>query len=159
MIGNSILKSTIIKTEIEILVKYTCRMPLITISPALYVIVFFITLIIGLIIDGFAIKLSVSMVTGKKIHLSRGMLVSLVSIIIFAILFVIFSLFTPVVGFIVALLGMIYVIKNMVRTTWLGGLGIAIVAWLILVVIYAIIFFIFGQFAGLSMHFGHNFML
>jgi hypothetical protein len=134
-------------------------MPIITISPALYVIVFFITLIIGLIIDGFAIKLSVSLVTGKKIHLSRGMLVSLVSIIIFAILFVIFSLFTPVVGFIVALLGMIYVIKNMVRTTWLGGFGIAIVAWIILVVMYAIIFFVFGQFAALSMHFTHNFML
>ncbi len=134
-------------------------MPIITISPALYVIVFFITLIIGLIIDGFAIKLSVSLVAGKKIHLSRGMLVSLVSIIIFAILFVIFSLFTPVVGFIVALLGMIYVIKNMVRTTWLGGFGIAIVAWIILVVMYAIIFFVFGQFAALSMHFTHNFML
>ena len=134
-------------------------MPIITISPALYVIVFFITLIIGLIIDGFAIKLSVSLVTGKKIHLSRGMLVSLVSIIIFAMLFVIFSLFTPVVGFIVALLGMIYVIKNMVRTTWLGGFGIAIVAWIILVVMYAIIFFVFGQFAALSMHFTHNFML
>ena len=134
-------------------------MPIITISPALYVIVFFITLIIGLIIDGFAIKLSVSLVTGKKIHLSRGMLVSLVSILIFAMLFVIFSLFTPVVGFIVALLGMIYVIKNMVRTTWLGGFGIAIVAWIILVVMYAIIFFVFGQFAALSMHFTHNFML
>ncbi|MCL4438051.1 MAG: hypothetical protein M1616_01615 [Candidatus Thermoplasmatota archaeon] len=132
-------------------------MPLITIAPALYAVVFLIALIIGLVIDGFAIKLAVSVVTGKNIHLSRGMFVSLVSIIIFAILFVIFSIFTPVVGFIVALLGMIYVIKNMVRTSWLGGFGIAIVAWIILVVIYAILSFLFGEFALAGMHFSHYF--
>ncbi|MCL5803366.1 MAG: hypothetical protein ACYCPR_03405 [Thermoplasmataceae archaeon] len=101
------------------------------------------TLLISWIIDGFVIKLSTSVVVSKKISLGRGMAIALLSIIAFAILFLIFSILTPVVGFIVGLLGMIYVIKSMVGTGWISGFLIAIIAWIILVVIYFILSFIF----------------
>ena len=94
------------------------------------------TLLISWIIDGFVIKLSTSVVVSKKISLGRGMAIALLSIIAFAILFLIFSILTPVVGFIVGLLGMIYVIKSMVGTGWISGFLIAIIAWIFIEAIY-----------------------
>jgi len=99
----------------------------------------FLTLLISWIIDGFVIKISTSAVVSKKISLGKGMVIALFSIIAFAVLFLIFSLLTPIVGFIVGLLGMIYVIKSMVKTGWITGFLIAIIAWIILVIIYFII--------------------
>ena len=122
-------------------------MPIITLTPFIYAAVFFISLIIGWMIDGFAVRVATRFVTGKRISLSRGMLVALVSIVVFAILFIIFSIFTPIVGLIVALIGMIYVVKRLVYTSWFGGFGVALVAWIILVIIYAIIAFLFGGIA------------
>lgn len=99
----------------------------------------FLSLLISWIIDGFVIKISTSAVVSKKISLGRGMVIALFSIIAFAVLFLIFSLLTPIVGFIVGLLGMIYVIKSMVKTGWISGFLIAIIAWIILVIIYFVI--------------------
>ena len=98
-----------------------------------------LTLLISWIIDGFVIKIATSAVISKKISVGRGMVIALFSIIAFAILFLIFSIFTPIIGFIVGLLGMIYVVKSMVRTGWVNGFLIAIIAWILLVIIYFII--------------------
>ena len=98
-----------------------------------------LTLLISWIIDGFVIKISTSAVISKKISIGRGMVIALFSIIAFAILFLIFSIFTPIIGFIVGLLGMIYVVKSMVRTGWVNGFLIAIIAWILLVIIYFVI--------------------
>ncbi len=98
-----------------------------------------LTLLISWIIDGFVIKIATSAVISKKISVGRGMVIALFSIIAFAILFLIFSIFTPIIGFIVGLLGMIYVVKSMVRTGWVNGFLIAIVAWILLVIIYFVI--------------------
>ena len=98
-----------------------------------------LTLLISWIIDGFVIKIATSAVISKKISVGRGMVIALFSIIAFAILFLIFSIFTPIIGFIVGLLGMIYVVKSMVRTGWVNGFLIAIIAWILLVIIYFVI--------------------
>ena len=98
-----------------------------------------LTLLISWVIDGFVIKIATSAVISKKISVGRGMVIALFSIIAFAILFLIFSIFTPIIGFIVGLLGMIYVVKSMVRTGWANGFLIAIIAWILLVIIYFII--------------------
>ena len=98
-----------------------------------------LTLLISWIIDGFVIKIATSAVISKKISVGRGMVIALFSIIAFAIPFLIFSIFTPIIGFIVGLLGMIYVVKSMVRTGWVNGFLIAIVAWILLVIIYFVI--------------------
>ena len=98
-----------------------------------------LTLLISWVIDGFVIKIATSAVISKKISVGRGMVIALFSIIAFAILFLIFSIFTPIIGFIVGLLGMIYVVKSMVRTGWVNGFLIAIVAWILLVIIYFVI--------------------
>ena len=98
-----------------------------------------LTLLISWVIDGFVIKIATSAVISKKISVGRGMVIALFSIIAFAILFLIFSIFTPIIGFIVGLLGMIYVVKSMVRTGWVNGFLIAIIAWILLVIIYFII--------------------
>ena len=96
-------------------------------------------LLISWVIDGFVIKIATSAVISKKISVGRGMVIALFSIIAFAILFLIFSIFTPIIGFIVGLLGMIYVVKSMVRTGWVNGFLIAIIAWILLVIIYFVI--------------------
>jgi hypothetical protein len=98
-----------------------------------------LTLLISWVIDGFVIKIATSAVISKKISVGRGMVIALFSIIAFAILFLIFSIFTPIIGFIVGLLGMIYVVKSMVRTGWVNGFLIAIIAWILLVIIYFVI--------------------
>jgi hypothetical protein len=103
----------------------------------------FVTLLISWLIDGFVIKIATSAVISKKISVGRGMVIALFSIIAFAVLFLIFSIFTPIIGFIVGLLGMIYVVKSMVRTGWVNGFLIAIIAWILLVIIYFVISAIF----------------
>jgi hypothetical protein len=103
----------------------------------------FVTLLISWFIDGFVIKIATSAVISKKISVGRGMVIALFSIIAFAVLFIIFSIFTPIIGFIVGLLGMIYVVKSMVRTDWVNGFLIAIIAWILLVIIYFVISAIF----------------
>ncbi|WP_393971423.1 hypothetical protein OXIME_001699 [Oxyplasma meridianum] len=103
----------------------------------------FLTLLISWIIDGFVIKIATSSVIRKKISVGRGMIIALLSIIAFAVLLLIFSIFTPIIGFIVGLIGMVYVVKSMVGTGWLNGFLIAIIAWILLVIIYFVISAIF----------------
>jgi len=106
--------------------------------------VFILALVIALIIDGFAVRVSVSVVTGKKISVSKGTAISIVAIVAFAVFFLLFSLLTPIVGFFFGLLAMIYVIKSMVNTGWVDGFFVAIIAWVILVFVYLVIALIFG---------------
>jgi apolipoprotein N-acyltransferase len=103
----------------------------------------FLTLLISWVIDGFVVRIATSSVIRKKISIGRGMIIALLSIIAFAILFLIFSIFTPIIGFIVGLIGMVYVVKSMVGTGWGNGFLIAIIAWILLVIIYFIISAIF----------------
>ncbi|MEM3676484.1 MAG: hypothetical protein QXV22_05445 [Thermoplasmataceae archaeon] len=106
--------------------------------------VFLIALVIALIIDGYAVKLSASVVLNKRISVGRGAAISVIAIIAFAFLFVIFSLLTPIVGMLFGLIGMVYVIKTMLNTGWINGFFVAIVAWIIIIVVYLLIALIFG---------------
>ena len=106
---------------------------------------------IGWIISGFAIKAAASMVNGKHISLERGMIISFASIIVFAVFFVIFGIFLLPLGFIIGLLGVIYVIKTMLRTGWLNGIVIAFIAWIVYIIVFFVISFIIGGVASISL--------
>jgi hypothetical protein len=107
------------------------------------VLVTVIGLIILWIIVSIPVWLAGKAVTGGKATFGEAMIATLVGPIVYAVtLFIVGYLLGAVIGstayiiaLILALLAWIWVYKASFRTGWLGGIAIAILAWIIFVVI------------------------
>jgi hypothetical protein len=107
------------------------------------VLVTVIGLIILWIIVSIPVWLAGKAVTGGKATFGDAMIATLFGPIVYAVTLIIVGYFLGtligstayIIALILALLAWIWVYKASFRTGWLGGIGIAILAWIIFVVI------------------------
>ena len=112
--------------------------------------------IVGLIILWIIVSIPVWLagkaVTGGKATFGDAMIATLVGPIVYAITLIIVGFLLVafigssayVIALILALVAWIWVYKASFRTGWLGGIGIAILAWIIFVVISIVFGALFG---------------
>jgi len=112
--------------------------------------------IIGLIILWIIVSIPVWLagkaVTGGKATFGDAMIATLFGPIVYAVTLFIVGYFLGaligssayIIALILALIAWIWVYKSSFRTSWLGGIAIAILAWIIFVVISIILGALFG---------------
>lgn len=113
---------------------------------ALSVIYAIVGLIVAWIILSIPVYLAARVISGKKATFGKAMLASLIAPVVELIfLFIFILVLTPFVGpvsipvaIVISLILLIWVYASIFDTSWLGGLGIAIISVVISVIILAI---------------------
>lgn len=106
--------------------------------------------IVGLVAAWFIISiplyLAAKVVSGRKATFGRALLASLIApIVVYIFLFLFLILLSPFllllaipVSLILAIIVLVYIYASIFQTSWLGGLGIAIISFVITLIIFAI---------------------
>lgn len=106
--------------------------------------------IVGLVAAWFIISiplyLAAKVVSGRKATFGRAMLASLAGpIVIYIFLFLFLLILSPFllvlaipISLILAIIVLVYVYASIFQTSWLGGLGIAIISFIITLIVIAI---------------------
>lgn len=100
-------------------------------------------LLISWIIDSFPVWLSAKFFSNHDSY-PRAMLATLAGVVVFGILAGAFGLISPLLGLIIGFIGLLAVFKAIFEVGWGGAFAIAIISFIIIIIIGAILGLLFG---------------
>ncbi len=105
-----------------------------------------LSILINLFLTGFVIYGAARLVLGRRVSLGRSILIGLVGIVVGTAV----AVAIPFLGWLLALILWLFLIKEGFETTWISSLMIAILAVVMAVVVYIVVFTIAGILVGIT---------
>jgi len=105
-----------------------------------------LSILINLFLTGLVIYAAARLVLGRRVSLGRSILIGLVGIVVGTVV----AVAIPFLGWLLALILWLFLIKEGFETTWISSLMIAILALVMAVVVYIVVFTIAGILVGIT---------
>lgn len=99
-----------------------------------------VSFLVSLVALAFVLYIAGKMVVGKRATFGKALAIAFLGTVIGFLI----SLFIPLIGWLIALLVWLYLIKSYYSTGWLSAFGIAILAVIVAIVVGIILGLIFG---------------